>query len=168
MRKGVPHEHRALIWMVTSGAQVQLEKNPGYYQSLLGAQHDPKLEATICTGERVLQSSQKNEGDMIMLLVLLRFLLDLNRTFPDNIQFRKTSSPCLLKPLYNVLLAYGLHNPAVGYCQVTSVCSTAPYEPLWSLRKQSPLVPRLCPFYCSIVQSEHKSTFKPLHTFIEI
>ncbi|KAM7405973.1 hypothetical protein PAMP_000381 [Pampus punctatissimus] len=91
VRKGVPNEHRGLVWMATSGAQDQLEKNPGYYQSLLGAQHDPKLVETICT--------------------------DLNRTFPDNILFRKTSNPCLQKALYNILLAYGHHNPAVGYCQ---------------------------------------------------
>ncbi|XP_040890387.1 growth hormone-regulated TBC protein 1-A [Toxotes jaculatrix] len=91
VRKGIPNEHRALIWMAASGAQDQLEKNPGYYQSLLGAQHDRKLVETICT--------------------------DLNRTFPDNVQFRKTSSPCLQKALYNVLLAYGQHSPAVGYCQ---------------------------------------------------
>ncbi|XP_071397490.1 growth hormone-regulated TBC protein 1-A [Centroberyx affinis] len=91
VRKGIPNEHRALIWMAASGAQEQLEKNQGYYQSLLHAQHDPKLVDTICT--------------------------DLNRTFPDNVQFRKTSSPCLQKALHNVLLAYGHHNPAVGYCQ---------------------------------------------------
>ncbi|XP_075933983.1 growth hormone-regulated TBC protein 1-A [Anarhichas minor] len=91
VRKGIPNEHRALIWMATSGAQDQLEKNPGHYQSLLGAQHDPKLVETICT--------------------------DLNRTFPDNVQFQKTANPCLQKALYNVLLAYGHHNPAVGYCQ---------------------------------------------------
>ncbi|XP_055464407.1 growth hormone-regulated TBC protein 1 isoform X2 [Psammomys obesus] len=42
---------------------------------------------------------------------------DLNRTFPDNVRFRKTAEPCLQKTLYNVLLAYGLHNQAVGYCQ---------------------------------------------------
>uniref|UniRef100_UPI0037E70D09 growth hormone-regulated TBC protein 1-A isoform X1 n=1 Tax=Semicossyphus pulcher TaxID=241346 RepID=UPI0037E70D09 len=91
VRKGIPNEHRALIWLASSGAQDKLEKNPGYYQSLLGAQHDPKLVETICT--------------------------DLNRTFPDNVQFRKTRNPCLQKVLYNVLLAYGTHNPSVGYCQ---------------------------------------------------
>ncbi|XP_051025908.1 growth hormone-regulated TBC protein 1 isoform X3 [Acomys russatus] len=42
---------------------------------------------------------------------------DLNRTFPDNVRFRKTADPCLQKTLYNVLLAYGLHNRGVGYCQ---------------------------------------------------
>ncbi|XP_028294239.1 growth hormone-regulated TBC protein 1-A [Gouania willdenowi] len=91
VRKGIPNEHRTLIWMEASGAQNQLEKNPGYYQSLLGAQHDVKLMESIRT--------------------------DLNRTFPDNIHFRKSSSPGLLRALYNVLLAYGHHNPTVGYCQ---------------------------------------------------
>ncbi|XP_026233841.1 LOW QUALITY PROTEIN: growth hormone-regulated TBC protein 1-A [Anabas testudineus] len=91
VRKGIPNEYRTLIWMAASGAQDQFEKNPGYYQSLLVAQHDPKLVETICT--------------------------DLNRTFPDNIHFRKSSNPCLQEALYNVLLAYGYHNPAVGYCQ---------------------------------------------------
>uniref|UniRef100_A0A2K5KYW1 Growth hormone-regulated TBC protein 1 n=1 Tax=Cercocebus atys TaxID=9531 RepID=A0A2K5KYW1_CERAT len=42
---------------------------------------------------------------------------DLNRTFPDNVKFRKTTEPCLQKTLYNVLLAYGHHNQGVGYCQ---------------------------------------------------
>ncbi|XP_067352266.1 growth hormone-regulated TBC protein 1-A [Channa argus] len=91
VRKGIPNEHRALIWMAASGAQDQLESNPGYYQAMLRAQHDPTLVEAIST--------------------------DLNRTFPDNIQFRKTSSQCLQKALYNVLLAYGCHSPAVGYCQ---------------------------------------------------
>ncbi|KAL7845843.1 hypothetical protein AOLI_G00240350 [Acnodon oligacanthus] len=91
VRKGVPNEHRALIWMAASGSQEQMEKSPGYYQSLLQAQHDPKLVEAIRT--------------------------DLHRTFPDNVQFRKTANPCLQKTLYNVLLAYGHHNKAVGYCQ---------------------------------------------------
>lgn len=91
VRKGVPNEHRSLVWMAASGALERLEKKTGYYQSLLVAEHDPKLVETV--------------------------RIDLNRTFPDNVLFRKTSNPCLQKPLYNVLLAYGHHNPAVGYCQ---------------------------------------------------
>ncbi|KAJ8013261.1 hypothetical protein DPEC_G00051420 [Dallia pectoralis] len=93
VRKGVPNEHRAQIWMASSGAQTQLEKNPDYYLSLLGTeqQHDPKLEETIRT--------------------------DMHRTFPNNVLFRNSSEPCLQTALYNVLLAYGRHNPAVGYCQ---------------------------------------------------
>uniref|UniRef100_A0A087XYY9 Growth hormone-regulated TBC protein 1 n=3 Tax=Poecilia TaxID=8080 RepID=A0A087XYY9_POEFO len=91
VRKGIPNEHRAFIWMTASGAQEQLEKNPGYYQSMLVTHNDSKLVETIRT--------------------------DLNRTFPDNVLFRKSSDPCLQKSLFNVLLAYGYHNPSVGYCQ---------------------------------------------------
>lgn len=53
------------------------------------------------------------------MLLLVNFCVDLNRTFPDNVMFRKTADPCLQKTLYNVLLAYGLHNQDVGYCQVS-------------------------------------------------
>lgn len=91
VRKGVPNEHRPFIWMAASGSQELMERNPGYYNSLLQAQHDPKLVETIRT--------------------------DLHRTFPDNVHFRKTAEPCLQKALFNVLLAYGHHNKAVGYCQ---------------------------------------------------
>ncbi|XP_043101964.1 growth hormone-regulated TBC protein 1-A [Puntigrus tetrazona] len=91
VRKGVPNEHRPLVWMTASGAQERLEKNPGYYRSLLDAQHDPRLVETIRT--------------------------DLHRTFPDNVYFRKSADPCLQKELFNVLLAYGQHNKTVGYCQ---------------------------------------------------
>ncbi|KAG8137535.1 hypothetical protein E2320_004774 [Naja naja] len=70
IRKGIPNEHRAEVWMIVSGAQSHMDHNP-----------------------------------------------DINRTFPDNIKFRKTAVPCLQKTLYNVLVAYGHHNPSVGYCQ---------------------------------------------------
>lgn len=51
VRKGVPNEHRAKIWMAASGAQEQLENHQGYYQSLLAVEHDPKLKETIHIGE---------------------------------------------------------------------------------------------------------------------
>lgn len=54
-----------------------------------------------------------------LMVTLVHFYVDLNRTFPDNVRFRKTAEPCLQKTLYNVLLAYGLHNQGVGYCQVS-------------------------------------------------
>lgn len=50
VRKGVPNEHRARIWMAASGAQEQLESSPGYYQSLLAMEHDTKLKETIHIG----------------------------------------------------------------------------------------------------------------------
>lgn len=128
VRKGIPNEHRPLIWMAASGAQEQLDRNPGYYQSLLGARHDPKLVETICTGQpwmRRLDAAQPAlaNGTSLFLKDLLpsALLSDLNRTFPDNIHFRKTSSPCLQKALLNVLSAYGHHNPSVGYCQVIEI-----------------------------------------------
>ncbi|MBN3303573.1 GRT1A protein, partial [Amia calva] len=91
VRKGIPNEHRTLMWMTASGAQEQMDKNPGYYGKLLEAEHEPRLVETIKT--------------------------DLNRTFPDNVQFRKTADPCLQQTLFNVLVAYGHHNKNVGYCQ---------------------------------------------------
>ncbi|XP_037542119.1 growth hormone-regulated TBC protein 1-A-like [Nematolebias whitei] len=91
VRKGVPNEHRAKIWMAASGAQEQLEAKPGYYQSLLEMEHDAKLKETIHT--------------------------DMHRTFPDNILFKSRAEEGLQKALYNVLLAYGHHNQTVGYCQ---------------------------------------------------
>lgn len=45
--------------MASSGAQDLLERNPGYYQSLLGSQHDPKLVETICTGQALYQPKPK-------------------------------------------------------------------------------------------------------------
>ncbi|XP_072300142.1 growth hormone-regulated TBC protein 1-A-like isoform X1 [Eucyclogobius newberryi] len=91
VRKGVPNEHRARIWMAASGAREKQESNNGYYQSLLEAEHDTTLKETIYT--------------------------DMHRTFPDNILFKTKAESCLQKALFNVLVAYGHHNKAVGYCQ---------------------------------------------------
>ncbi|XP_056897041.1 growth hormone-regulated TBC protein 1-A-like isoform X1 [Takifugu flavidus] len=89
VRKGVPSEHRSRIWMAASGAQEQLESRPGYYRSLLAARHQAPLTETIHA--------------------------DIHRTFPDNILFKSEAS--LQSSLFNVLVAYGHHNEAVGYCQ---------------------------------------------------
>lgn len=50
IRKGIPNEHRALIWMVVSGAQTNMEQNPGYYHRLLEAEKNDKLVEAIKTG----------------------------------------------------------------------------------------------------------------------
>nr|XP_033805095.1 growth hormone-regulated TBC protein 1 isoform X3 [Geotrypetes seraphini] len=91
IRKGIPNEHRAMIWMIVSGAQAEMDLNPGYYRKLLEGEKNDRLVEAVQT--------------------------DLNRTFPDNVRFRKTSSPCLQQELYNVLVAYGHHNKNIGYCQ---------------------------------------------------
>nr|XP_033472267.1 growth hormone-regulated TBC protein 1-A-like [Epinephelus lanceolatus] len=66
VRKGVPNEHRARIWMAASGAEKQLESNPGYYQSLLAMEHDAKLKETIHTGTtkryQDILTCQRNDG----------------------------------------------------------------------------------------------------------
>ncbi|XP_048458505.1 growth hormone-regulated TBC protein 1-A [Rhincodon typus] len=91
IRKGIPNEYRSLIWMTVSGAQAQMEKNPAYYKKLLEMEEDPKLVDAVKT--------------------------DINRTFPDNVQFRKTANPSLQDALFNILVAYGNHNKIIGYCQ---------------------------------------------------
>lgn len=50
IRKGIPNEHRALVWMVVSGAQAHMEQNPGYYQKLLDGEKNNRLVETIQTG----------------------------------------------------------------------------------------------------------------------
>lgn len=50
IRKGIPNEHRALVWMVVSGAQAHMEQNPGYYQRLLEGDKNDKLVEAIKTG----------------------------------------------------------------------------------------------------------------------
>lgn len=51
----------------------------------------------------------------------------MHRTFPDNVLFRNAAEPCLQRALYNVLLAYGHHNKAVGYCQVKNTLPPKKY-----------------------------------------
>lgn len=51
IRKGVPLEHRAHVWMGVSGAQAQMDRNPGYYQRLLQGERSASLEEAIRTGE---------------------------------------------------------------------------------------------------------------------
>uniref|UniRef100_A0A8C3JMN1 Growth hormone regulated TBC protein 1 n=1 Tax=Calidris pygmaea TaxID=425635 RepID=A0A8C3JMN1_9CHAR len=49
IRKGIPNEHRALIWMIVSGAQTNMEQNPGYYHRLLEGEKNDKLVEAIKT-----------------------------------------------------------------------------------------------------------------------
>lgn len=68
-----------------------------------------------------LNSSDSNPGMTQASLFVTQSccpLADMHRTFPDNILFKSKAEPSLQGALYNVLLAYGQHNQAVGYCQV--------------------------------------------------
>ncbi|XP_033122208.1 growth hormone-regulated TBC protein 1-like [Anneissia japonica] len=91
VRKGIPGEHRADVWMVVSGASFHMSNNTGLYQRLLNGPKDPKLCETI--------------------------QIDLHRTFPENIFYCNDAAESKRPSLQNVLTAYGHHNPAVGYCQ---------------------------------------------------
>ncbi|MGH0151821.1 UNVERIFIED_CONTAM: hypothetical protein FKN15_063452 [Acipenser sinensis] len=74
VRKGIPNEHRSLIWMAASGAQAQLEQNPGYYRKLLEGERDPRLEDTIKTDYYSpamlgLKTDQEVLGELVKLKV---------------------------------------------------------------------------------------------------
>lgn len=51
IRKGIPLEHRARVWMGVSGAQARMDRNPGYYQRLLQGERSASLEEAIRTGD---------------------------------------------------------------------------------------------------------------------
>ncbi|KAK7484864.1 hypothetical protein BaRGS_00023907 [Batillaria attramentaria] len=91
-RKGIPGEHRPLVWMEVSGAGERMKEEPGLYRQLL----TQKLDGTATES----------------------IMLDIHRTFPENIYFANTIDPSgLQKPLTNVLKAFALNNPHIGYCQ---------------------------------------------------
>lgn len=56
VRKGIPLEHRARVWMAVSGAQAQMDQNPGYYHRLLEGEGSPSLVEAILTGGKPVLS----------------------------------------------------------------------------------------------------------------
>ena len=90
VRKGVPGPHRAGVWLAVSGAGARLASQPEVYPALL-ARPAPAVMDQITT--------------------------DLPRTFPDNIYFDPTHPDSLRPALNNVLRAFAVSNPGIGYCQ---------------------------------------------------
>ena len=84
---GIPVAYRAKIWAECSGASAL--RVPGYYDDLVGSDNDDPI-------------------------IVAQIQMDIHRTLPDNIFFRK--GPGVAK-LNEVLLAYSRRNPEVGYCQ---------------------------------------------------
>ena len=84
---GIPVSMRAKIWAEGSGANTM--RVPGYYQDLV---HKGEEDETLAS----------------------QIQMDITRTLTDNIFFR--TGPGVQK-LKEVLLAYSLRNPEVGYCQ---------------------------------------------------
>ncbi|KAE8965054.1 hypothetical protein PR003_g29933 [Phytophthora rubi] len=89
IRKGLPEALRGRVWSHLAGSSQMLLNNPGAYHQLLQTVRVP-CEETIAR--------------------------DIGRTFPRHSLFRDRSSlgQCALM---NVLKAYSLHDPEVGYCQ---------------------------------------------------
>ncbi|KAG0227753.1 hypothetical protein BGW42_002723 [Actinomortierella wolfii] len=89
VRGGIPVDYRNKIWLEASGAWDM--RQPGYYQELL---NKIRPEQSACWSD---------------------IELDLHRTFPTNILFGYGGQG--IDKLRNILTAYALHNPTVGYCQ---------------------------------------------------
>lgn len=89
-RKGIPQSVRALAWFHLSGANLLCEKNPTLYAELLQMEGDPQ--------------------------VIEEIRRDQHRQFPLHEMFLDEDKPGQ-KELSNVLKAYSLLNPHVGYCQ---------------------------------------------------
>ena len=80
------------MWLKISSALNLKTQNPNKYQDLL----------------HTATNIEKSVADAIQA--------DIPRTYPENIYFRDTADG-LMGPLSNVLTAYAMHNPTVGYCQ---------------------------------------------------
>ena len=102
IRKGIPPAWRGPAWFFYAGGDAYLEKHAGLYTSLVS-----RSEGELSNTDR--ESIER----------------DLHRTFPDNVHFKPdirssgSSAPelPLLSSLRQVLRAYALHNPRIGYCQ---------------------------------------------------
>lgn len=105
-RKGYPPEWRGEMWWFYSGAQFKSRQMSGLYRSLV---------ARVDNGEL-----NKDDREAIER--------DLDRTFPDNIHFRPDlksarfsdggdDEPSMVRDLREVLSAFALNNPGIGYCQ---------------------------------------------------
>lgn len=89
IRKGIPEALRGRVWCHLAGSTQMMINNPGVYHDFFQAKNVP-CEETIAR--------------------------DIGRTFPKHYLFNERTSlgQCALM---NVLKAYSLHDPEVGYCQ---------------------------------------------------
>ncbi|XP_059145840.1 growth hormone-regulated TBC protein 1-like isoform X2 [Physella acuta] len=91
-RKGIPGDIRPEVWMQISLAAKRMSEDPQRYATLRSQMTDPSVSDTI--------------------------VLDLHRTFPENVYFSELTDPgSLRRPLQNVLEAISLSIPHIGYCQ---------------------------------------------------
>ncbi|XP_066249005.1 TBC1 domain family member whacked [Euwallacea similis] len=89
-RKGIPMSIRPRAWLYLCGGQMLLSKYPGRYEDCLNATGDTKC----------LEDIKK----------------DIHRQFPTHEMFSSEDKPGQ-QELFNVLKAYTIYNPDIGYCQ---------------------------------------------------
>lgn len=90
---GIPVSLRPKIWAECSGASAL--RIPGYYEDLVvRSRTDSEMEADI----------------------VVQIKADVKRTLRDNVFFRDPDAPGVQR-LEELLRAYSLHNPRIGYCQ---------------------------------------------------
>ncbi|XP_035685235.1 uncharacterized protein LOC118421840 [Branchiostoma floridae] len=97
VRDGIPDQYRSEVWQKFVHIQTQdieEQKGPGYYDDLV-----------TLSEQSVIVSQHKKQIE-----------LDLLRTMPCNEHFNQLDADGISK-LRNILQAYCLHNPNIGYCQ---------------------------------------------------
>ncbi|SCU84522.1 LAMI_0C07800g1_1 [Lachancea mirantina] len=103
VRKGIPAEWRGNAWWHFARGQEKLNKNKGVYDKLLASLETKEYE----------RRENSRDSDIIER--------DLNRTFPDNIHFRRrpneSAEPLMIQSLRRVLNTFSIYNPKIGYCQ---------------------------------------------------
>jgi hypothetical protein len=104
VRKGIPPDWRGAAWFFYAGGPAMVSKHPGVYADLLQKAQNGGVSQT---DDEIIER-------------------DLNRTFPDNIKFKPDPIPGeiapdaetpILQSLRNVLQAFSIYNPKIGYCQ---------------------------------------------------
>lgn len=107
VRKGIPSSLRCEVWMSVSGAKDLLSQHPDKYLTLI---------ETVTTEEGIthykLAPPKPNGTDDTMVDIIKR---DLHRTFPENPRFVKDGE--VYGALQDVLVAFSLYRPEIGYCQ---------------------------------------------------
>ena len=101
VRRGVPRAKRGLIWKFL----IQQEASKSF-----------RLAADALADANV--NVDRSYGELLTLLTIHQhaILIDLARTFPNHPYFNKQLGPGQLS-LFNLLKAYSIIDPNVGYCQ---------------------------------------------------